>query len=892
MSGITEDQAKTGTSTPKENQQPNIKNGSSCGKDCYVISFKITHTENGMIENRIPPGSNNATLTLHMTQDLLNKPVTLENGAIIQLNDDGSLVFDDHSAYKDLKVGESVVQNIEIILDPSLNTNLALLTTLSPTAAGENQSEGSSEVITVAPPNQSGGVDSIGRDLSIQDQSALQEKVLDTVISKVNSLPVAPEIILDPTFEIGLRENNDNQSSGAFNFQGPSSYGCDSCHSYPTIVMTNIFDEGASFGLDGPGSFSLIPIIRQGITISDILDHADAIGFTDPGGISHFFPAPYQSQTTFYIDPAGFQVITTPEGNTLTLYTADVNCHRAGDLVFELHNPVLHIPGLSDYQVVTTIICGVESQVMLDPFSYMISDSSGDIATNFIFAQIVDDQPYAQQQYACVDEANILTVGSNQLNIQAQISGSLIDNIGTGFGADGGIISNVTIENGVTTIDPTHDVITVVTAEGNVLQVQQTTGLWTYYLNNPIDNDSSVNATDLKALDTFKVELTDFDLDQVCTTLTVTIKDDEPIIINNYDESSSNVSIVLDETDLNTPMTGDFSSAFTIIPGADLAQSIVYKLGISAPDADTGLVDTITNEAVTLSISGNDVIGSSQTGGQVFKIEVDVSSGEVTVTQYRAVVHPDSDNPNDVVSLASNLISLSVTVTDNDQDTKTDSINIGNTIHLYDDAPSFDENNTAVHKLTVDESNFNANSSSSFADLFTGNFGNDGPKDTDDHNGVADSDAVTYSLEVSAPFALSGLVHTLSNENVVISIESGAVVGRTAFGGIEVFRVTVDSSGVVTLDQKEAVVHPTSDPDESKGLASADLIKLTQTLIDGDGDQASKTINIADAFFFEDDAPSISVSGATLPTITVDESDFPIDVSASFSSLFNVLFGA
>ncbi|TIE22418.1 DUF5801 repeats-in-toxin domain-containing protein, partial [Legionella pneumophila] len=75
----------------------------------------------------------------------------------------------------------------------------------------------------------------------------------------------------------------------------------------------------------------------------------------------------------------------------------------------------------------------------------------------------------------------------------------------------------------------------------------------------------------------------------------------------------------------------------------------------------------------------------------------------------------------------------------------------------------------------------------------------------------------------------------------------------------------VDGSGNVTLDQVRAVVHDNPlDPDESTGptqLNAANLVTLTAVATDKDGDSASATANIGLSFNFEDDGPSIVVTG-------------------------------
>jgi hypothetical protein len=108
---------------------------------------------------------------------------------------------------------------------------------------------------------------------------------------------------------------------------------------------------------------------------------------------------------------------------------------------------------------------------------------------------------------------------------------------------------------------------------------------------------------------------------------------------------------------------------------------------------------------------------------------------------------------------------------------------------------------------------------------------------------------------------------------VNLSLVSGQVQGRTATSNDLVFTVSVDTSGNVTLDQIRAIVHPTTDPNESKTLSAANLVVLTATANDKDGDSASTPLNIGQLLVFKDDGPTIGpiansivdlVTGATV----------------------------
>ena len=176
--------------------------------------------------------------------------------------------------------------------------------------------------------------------------------------------------------------------------------------------------------------------------------------------------------------------------------------------------------------------------------------------------------------------------------------------------------------------------------------------------------------------------------------------------------------------------------------------------------------------------------------------------------------------------------------------------------------------------LTTDDTDIpDSAGPTSFAGLFTADFGEDGFKDADD-NDVADADAISYALGVKdgGSNVLSGLTDTLTGDAVVLNKVGNDIVGTVAGTALEVLRISVDAStGAVTFTQSRSVVHnDPADPDEpgasAAGFAAADLVTLTATITDGDGDTDSATRNIGDAFRLQDDGPAIT---APLDTDTV-----------------------
>ena len=180
---------------------------------------------------------------------------------------------------------------------------------------------------------------------------------------------------------------------------------------------------------------------------------------------------------------------------------------------------------------------------------------------------------------------------------------------------------------------------------------------------------------------------------------------------------------------------------------------------------------------------------------------------------------------------------------------------------FFDDGPLVNTASVATPTLTVDETVLMTDASASFVSLFASSFGADGP------GGIA------YALGISAPNADTGLIETLSGQSVVLSLSAGAVEGRTSVSSLLVFKVSINTlTGQVTLDQSRAVVH-TADPNplEPSAVIAANLITLTATVTDGDGDTASVTANIAGGLTFRDDNPVAPMLSLSANTVTHDE---------------------
>ncbi len=359
----------------------------------------------------------------------------------------------------------------------------------------------------------------------------------------------------------------------------------------------------------------------------------------------------------------------------------------------------------------------------------------------------------------------------------------------------------------------------------------------------------------------------------------IRFEDDGPTIA----AGNAPTALTVDETNLGTDTSGDFSGLFLPAFGTDgeaSSDSLTYALGITS--TVSGLTDTATGNAVVLGIDSGDVVGTVVANGltvEVFRISVDLN-GTVSLDQKRAIVHPDTGNPDDVKSMAAGLITLSATATDGDGDQTTRPAGIGDRFQFRDDGPSIDNSATPAPEILVDDSNLNSPSDPvDFGTLFTFGFGADGPRDVN-HDGVADAAAVVYALEVQAPDADSGLFDTLSGQKILLSLNgTGEVEGRTETSDLLVFTVTVNgTTGAATLTQDRAVKHnDADDPDEAATPAKLilnDLIKVTGTVTDGDGDTDQAVSSVGLTLIFKDDGPTIggilddSVAGTDGSSVT------------------------
>ncbi|WP_346061145.1 DUF5801 repeats-in-toxin domain-containing protein, partial [Halomonas salifodinae] len=319
------------------------------------------------------------------------------------------------------------------------------------------------------------------------------------------------------------------------------------------------------------------------------------------------------------------------------------------------------------------------------------------------------------------------------------------------------------------------------------------------------------------------VALADINTQSDADAITLEFDDDAPAV-------AANPTVKLDDDALaggNPGGVGDDTDA------ENVSGTLGHDFGADGPGGFAWLTSGAP-AGFSYALNGTDLEISQDGVGVVLTLTVD-ADGNYTVTQDAAIKHAAGGDENN------QQFTVGYRVSDGDNDSADGSI----AIDVDDDTPEVDAGD-ALPDLEVDESDFATDDTQDFSGVFAPSFGADGP---------AAGGGLSYALSVTD--AASGLVDTLTGQAVMLAEEGGDIVGRNSDDD-EVFRVSVDGAGMVTLDQSRAVVHPNpNDHDELITLAEG-KIGLTATATDADDDSASLLVDISTALGFRDDGPVIS----------------------------------
>ncbi|MHB0819562.1 T1SS-143 repeat domain-containing protein [Stutzerimonas stutzeri] len=353
-------------------------------------------------------------------------------------------------------------------------------------------------------------------------------------------------------------------------------------------------------------------------------------------------------------------------------------------------------------------------------------------------------------------------------------------------------------------------------------------------------------------------------------TLTVQVEDDVPQVSTDAAQLGH---LVVDETDfvdgsvsaIDTDFVQDVFAIHYGADGAATSNALIYALNVASPGVASGVVDTATGQGVYLYKEGSDIVGLVGSGGvanasgtEAFRIAIDSETGAVTLTQKRPLQHPNVNDHDDSLTLASDAITLTATATDGDGDVvSSTAVEVGGRFTFKDDGPRISAQPASA---TVDEANL-ANGSdpdvpqTTVSASLNVQFGSDGAGDAQFTPATAaalealglESNGQTLSYVVSADG------HTLT------AYRGGESVGN------EVFTVVITNPA--TNPGYEFRLHkPLDHVDGSNApVDEFDLVFGQVRITDRDGDQVHTSFTVT----VLDDTPD-----ATQPRrVEVDEDD-------------------
>ncbi len=512
--------------------------------------------------------------------------------------------------------------------------------------------------------------------------------------------------------------------------------------------------------------------------------------------------------------------LTNPSSGTFGTLTLDPN---TGAYSYTLERPVTDSTGNDGRNTVSGSANGAED------FGYEVHDTAGNlIGSGTITVNVVDDVPIAVN-----DLAQSI---AEDASAPATLTGNVMAN--DTQGADGAGLTSVHIGTADYAVAPAGTT-QVVTANGTY--TFDAGGNWTFDPNANLDQSGGpVNAS-------FTYTLTDGDGDQANATQPISITDGAPptagtpIYLTVDDQNLANGS------DPSAPVQDSGTIAFT--PGSDSIASIVF--------GNTSGLDAALN---WVRVDDTHITGSDASG-LVVTLTLTTLGDTATVTATLSdnfAGHPLAGD--DTYDLGS----VGVVATDIDGSTATGTAHVA----VSDDVPTVTGIDAAVNTLQVDETTLGTPDIVDLSGLFTPHYNADGP---------AAVDPVTYQLSIASDGVDSGLNDVATGQDVLLRVNaSGNVEGYITDGGTGtvVFTLTIDANGQAELTQLRALAHSdASNPNDPASLIGTDLISLTATVTDGDGDHASKTVDLTGGLTFYDDGPSITASvtdGDTVQLITQD----------------------
>ena len=346
-----------------------------------------------------------------------------------------------------------------------------------------------------------------------------------------------------------------------------------------------------------------------------------------------------------------------------------------------------------------------DGESVTDTFTYTITDGDGDtdLAELVVTIEGRNDVPELVVTTGNLGNANDLVYEAGLTG--GSLVGPTTTTVGGTFtlsdvdGLDD--LESVTINGGTPVLLANLVGTEVIGANGTltVTAYDVATGIATYsYTLTSATTDGAGAETDV-----FTLSTSDGTVSSAVASITIEIIDDQPVV-----DLVVAGSILLDETigygdAPNDDYTGastaygqpigrvtsDMLTLVLMSYGADGAGSINYALSV-VDGVDSGLKTTDGNVIGLYNVDGVIVgmpIDPTLGPVNIFTIEINALNGELTVTQYASVEHLDTLDADDVVSMAADVITATVTIVDADGDIASDTATFGGEISFQDDAP-------------------------------------------------------------------------------------------------------------------------------------------------------------------------------------------------------------
>ena len=703
--------------------------------------------------------------------------------------------------------------------------------------------------------------------------------------------------------------------------------------------FANLSNEGVPSGVDGndvPGSPSTITgaagaLFQAGadgflsVAINTVTQALRAIHDTNGNGIADLESMTYTNTT----DANGNLTVTaTGDVSNATVFTLVIN--NDGSYTFTQFQALGHVaPGSNNNEDDLNI-----------RFTFTVRDGDGDTATGSLTVSVDDDTPVANEVIAGAtdDEGKGPFAALSNEGVPSGIGGSDVPgNPSTITGAAGALFQagadgflSVTLNAVTQALRAVHDTNANGVADLEALTYASTTdanGNLTFTATGDvsgavaftlvINNDGSYTFTQSRALmhvnafgneeDDFVVRFTftvrDGDGDTARGFLEVTIDDDTPVAntvtaTDLTDDEGKAPFSALSHEGVGTGAAGaDVAGSPSTITGAagalfQAGADGFLSVAITDPTGPAGAAiqaihDTNANNvadtetltyASTTDANGNVTLtATGATSGQTVFTLVINNDGSYTFTQSRALVHPTTNDEDDLA------LTFNFTVRDGDGDTATGSL----TVTVDDDTPDANTILGVFAPKTDDEgkgdfaglSHEGVGTGAAGADVngspatitgpastlfrvgadgfgsvsITGPAGVQAIHDTDG-NGVANQETLTYSSSTDV------------NGNVTLT-------ARGVDSGDVAFTLVINNDGSYTFTQSAALVHPTANNEDDLNLT------FNFTVTDGDGDTASGSLTVT----VDDDTPVANT--VTGPSLTDDEG------KGNFAALSNDFVG-